>query len=870
MANKVNVDLDLNVQGYVQGMDQATQSTKAYESETRKVSDATGNFRKEFSQAKKDVLNLATAYRSLTDEERKSPFGKELAKQLNDAKQKAAKYLDIQSDIQQELKNLASDTATFDSLAQGMNVFMQTASAAAGALATLTGDEKDAQRAVAAFTTAQSTLNAVTAIQNALQEQSALRIGLTNIQKWAAAKASEAEAAATGKATIAQKLYNSVAKSNPYVLLLSAIVAVTAAVGGYILATHKAADAAAELEKNMHEASINGQKDAQQEIVKLDLLYKATQDTSLSVKEREAAVKKLQDQYPGYFNNMSKEQIMLGQASEKYRQLRDDIIAAAKAKAYEQKITSLSKELVEVEDKLETAQKALKNAEAAAHSYDNSATSFAHGAGQINMALVGMKKNSDAYDAASEKVDNLTKKQNELNAAIDKYTDRSMALQGNVNRLESGTTKSKTSGGNKNTKQEVDAVTNSIADLEKQISTLQELAKKGVLPKELRDPAKFKATLQILQKQLKDLKVEWGFEEPETKLQELQAKIDAAKHKYVLAVEANDEQAKQAARDEYYAAKEELDQYKLSIEIEPKLDTEKIQKKLDEIKKITQDALNPQDLKNQFDFSYLPDGLKKAADSMLKDYERIGEARKKLEEIMNDPNATDEQIASAQHGLETLNETWTKLNDTMTTYTETNNKLKELNEQSESVKKTMSSLGDVTGSLGSVFKSLGADAAASAMQVISSTAQMITQVIPQIIKLIAAKEAESMAAGMAGAAAVPFPGSLAAIATIISTILSTIATIASVLNGAERHAGGGIVGGSSYAGDKIMAFLNSGEMILNSRQQKNLFDLLDSGAMPNANGVNVQVTGVIKGTDIILVQKNTNKVLRKTGNNISF
>ena len=737
---------------------------------------------------------------------------------------------------------------------------MNTASAAAGALATLTGDEKDAKRAVVAFTTAQSTLNAVTAIQNALQEQSALRIGLTNIQKWAAAKASEAEAAATGKATIAQKLYNSVAKANPYVLLLSAIVAVTAAVGGYILATHKAADAAAELEKNMHEASINGQKDAQQEIVKLDLLYKATQDTSLSVKEREAAVKKLQDQYPGYFSNMSKEKIMLGQASSLYKQLKDDIIAVAQAKAYEQKIEELSKQNIDLEDEKTSWEDIVKKREAALKSLQK-----------------GGAAGYQAYQSMFDAVEAARKKVKEYDDQIKENTKNAERYAEKINtsakiRYDEGTTKSKTSGGSKNTKQEIQAATNSIADLEKQISTLQELAKKGALPEDLKDPAKFKAAIKALQQELKDLKVEWGFEEPETKLKELEQKVQDAKTKYILAVEANDEQAKQAARDEYYAAKEELDQYKLSIEIEPKLDPEKIQKKLDEINKITQDALNPQDQK-QFDFSYLPEGLKKAADSMLKDYERIGEARKKLEEIMNDPNATDEQIAAAQHGLETLNETWTQLNDTMETYTETNDKLKELNEQSEGVKQTMSSLGDVTSSLGNVFKSLGADAAASAMQVISATTQMITQVVPQIIKLIAAKEAESLAAGTAGASAVPFPGSLAAIATIISTILSTFATIASVLNGAESHAGGGpvgIVGGSSYAGDKIMTFLNSGEMVLNSRQQKNLFDLLDSGAMPNANGVNVQVTGVIRGTDLILVQKNANKIKARTGTSINF
>ena len=40
---------------------------------------------------------------------------------------------------------------------------------------------------------------------------------------------------------------------------------------------------------------------------------------------------------------------------------------------------------------------------------------------------------------------------------------------------------------------------------------------------------------------------------------------------------------------------------------------------------------------------------------------------------------------------------------------------------------------------------------------------------------------------------------------------------------------GGIVGGDSYTGDKLQAMVNSGEMILNAGQQRNLFDSINSG-----------------------------------------
>jgi hypothetical protein len=51
---------------------------------------------------------------------------------------------------------------------------------------------------------------------------------------------------------------------------------------------------------------------------------------------------------------------------------------------------------------------------------------------------------------------------------------------------------------------------------------------------------------------------------------------------------------------------------------------------------------------------------------------------------------------------------------------------------------------------------------------------------------------------------------------------------------------GGIVGGTSYTGDKVLARLDSAEMILNNRQQRNLFDAVNSGSL-GGGGTNIQV-----------------------------
>ena len=61
--------------------------------------------------------------------------------------------------------------------------------------------------------------------------------------------------------------------------------------------------------------------------------------------------------------------------------------------------------------------------------------------------------------------------------------------------------------------------------------------------------------------------------------------------------------------------------------------------------------------------------------------------------------------------------------------------------------------------------------------------------------------------------------------------------------------GGGIVGGTSYTGDRLTARVNSGEMILNSAQQGQLFKMLNGGG---ANGG----ASVVRGEDIYLSLRN--------------
>ena len=171
-----------------------------------------------------------------------------------------------------------------------------------------------------------------------------------------------------------------------------------------------------------------------------------------------------------------------------------------------------------------------------------------------------------------------------------------------------------------------------------------------------------------------------------------------------------------------------------------------------------------------------------------------------------------------------------------------------------------------------------ADAAASGSAAAATSAQSAAEgaaIAPATAATAANKALEASYLDLASAmifaahASIPFAG-VGIAAGFISSMLAIQAATKATTMSMMAFAEGGIVGGSSYSGDRILARVNSGEMILNDKQQRHLFELLDSDAMPKAGGTNVTVQGVIRGTDLLLVQKNTNKVRSKSGTQIHF
>ena len=99
-----------------------------------------------------------------------------------------------------------------------------------------------------------------------------------------------------------------------------------------------------------------------------------------------------------------------------------------------------------------------------------------------------------------------------------------------------------------------------------------------------------------------------------------------------------------------------------------------------------------------------------------------------------------------------------------------------------------------------------------------------------------AKAGEAIANATASGAKMPFPFNIAAIAASIAAVVAALAMIGNL-----AFEQGGIVPGTSYSGDKVVARVNSGEMILNRSQQRRLWQMANT-RIPTPNTPNTTPT----------------------------
>ena len=252
-----------------------------------------GSLKGALRTAKKEAQDLAYQLSQLSAADLKSDFGQKMAEQYRQAVAAAGELKDQMDDVNQEIKNMSSDTRGWDAAKEGIQAVGSAATALVGIYSSVHEESETAAETLKTMATLQSTVNAAITIGNALKPQSALLDGICTIQTKALAAAKTLEASATGKATIAQRVFNAVAKANPYVLLATAVLAVGTALVAFAShsaeAKKKQEELDAEIERSkelMDTYATSVASNSAEMIVKMEALKEAVLKGNLSIKEQ--------------------------------------------------------------------------------------------------------------------------------------------------------------------------------------------------------------------------------------------------------------------------------------------------------------------------------------------------------------------------------------------------------------------------------------------------------------------------------------------------------------------------------------------------------------------------------------------------------
>ena len=263
MANQLSVKLSLDAAGYTSSIEKASEKTREYTNQVTKISKDLPNLTREMKMTRKETENLTLAVSRLTEEQRNSAEGQAMIRMLEESKQKAAELTDMLDDTRHEIKTMASDTLDLDAATEAVSVLGNSFATLQGTIGLVTGDTDKMKKAVTAFTTVQSALNAATSIGNAIQKQSALMTVLSTkytkiktIVTRAATIAQIRNTTATNKGKVGQNSFNMALAIGKALLgdWKSLLLAAGVAVGGYAAITAMTAEDTKKLEEEEKKA----------------------------------------------------------------------------------------------------------------------------------------------------------------------------------------------------------------------------------------------------------------------------------------------------------------------------------------------------------------------------------------------------------------------------------------------------------------------------------------------------------------------------------------------------------------------------------------------------------------------------------------
>lgn len=257
------------------------------------------------------LSRMRIAYRELTEEERKSPIGKELLASINQAD---AKIKELDATIGNHARNVGNYASGWNGL--GMSV----------------------QQIVRELPAAKMGLNMFfLAISNNIP------ILIDEINR---AKVANEGLKASGQSStpvwkqVASSLFSWQSAMMVGITLLTMYGKDIVNWAGSLFNANEALKETKRFQDALNQSMRDANKDIIDETTKLKILYKTATDAKKSVEERTFAVRKLKKEFPSYFGLMDDEKIKAGKAADAYKLLTDSIIASVKARRTEKLIVS--------------------------------------------------------------------------------------------------------------------------------------------------------------------------------------------------------------------------------------------------------------------------------------------------------------------------------------------------------------------------------------------------------------------------------------------------------------------------------------------------------------------------------------------------
>lgn len=821
----------------LRGQDDLTKTingVKAELSDTEKKAAKLDLIKKEFDRIKDSSMPLKRQLRQV-----KALLGEMNMQGLNKndlfrtMTQQAGEMSDSMADANQAVAAFANDTMNLEASAQALQLVAGGASLVTGAMGLLGIEDEKVQQAMLKVQSAISLVNGVTAIANVLNKDSILMLRIkkimmdANTASTAANTVAEgANATATGISTVARNAWNvTVAIGKALLGDFSGLVLVAAAgLVTYALCTDDSTDSQEKHNKavsdgqkieqdyNKKVSSSTGELVGKYQVLRREWLsLKTTAEKTKWIENNQSAM----DSLGLSVNNLSDaENVFVSNTSRVVAALE----ARAKAEAAQQALVDTYKKYYEQKNrhdtstgdyyyKVKTGDKINQDEAKAAGlgkgdgSGWTSYTLTKQGAAKVNAYRI--KQANAKRNQRNNKLDT------DLKKSTDFYTDIIVDNTAIANKtLASGkkTGKHSTKGGGHTTK-----------------TTPKTTPKPDKT--EVFDPSSLK-----------------GLEQHLSKLQEEQSKLNPlnteAVEKYKNAIEET---------------KKKIEDTKIKLGIE--VDEKSVEKSEATIKAVKESDYFGKGSNEDKRLSY--NNAQTKVSTMKQDFEIGIIGKDEFDSQLKELNSQLEDLGLQKIDLEI---------DDDGTIVDTSDRLKELKETLQNVTRSMSGeCGQMVEQFAQLAEILGNENADSATKAAAGLVTMgealqkiggdgmvakvgaVMAAIGQIILGFATASAQAASLGPFGWLAFLGAG-LAAVATTISTL--------------KGFAEGGIIEGASHTGDKVLARVNAGEMVLNKRQQSNLFNLLDgNGIGQNANGGKVEF--VIKGSTLKGVLNNYNDRMNK-------